>query len=200
MVSLQTLLEPIKPVPRYLKGLTPKLNTQIHPIQTYIPPHLELTPQDITAITQGLTNRTLTLNTYPYQTALLRQLGKQTLLFKVYTSTIFSGQRYLTSSPYEISHDLSYFTNDSVLPQVMRRNGIYDCCVVDERLVSSERIEYERYLEKIEKVKDKTAIGSLFTLIGVIKVKYGDKEAKSVCEKLVEGKRGIIEIAQERLN
>ncbi|EGW33916.1 uncharacterized protein SPAPADRAFT_65120 [Spathaspora passalidarum NRRL Y-27907] len=198
MVSrLHTLLEPIKPVPKYLKKLASQKVTA-HPIQTYIP-HLEFTSRDLTAISQGLTNNTLTINTQPYQTALLRQLGKQTLLFRLYTSTIFSGQRYLASSPYEIKNDLGYFTNDWVIPQVMRRNGIYDCCVVDDRLVTTERIEYERYLNKVKEVKDKTAIGSLFTLIGLVKVKYGDKEAKQVCDKLVEGKRGIIEIVQEEM-
>lgn len=84
----------------------------------------------------------------------------------------------------------------------MKRNYIYDCILPYQGTTRRGVIHSsEKYTEKKKKIQDVTSIGSFYTMIGLLSVKFNmeDMLDKVVYGKIINGQAGLVTLATETL-
>lgn len=138
-----------------------------------------------------------------YTTEKLRSLGKVIFDLHLGLGTFFSKEKYLSLPLNDLEHSMNLFRNERlIIPQFMKRNFVYNCILQYRGTMRSGVIHASKeYEETRAKLQDVTSIGSFYTMIGILSVKFDRDEVvqKIVYGKIINGPRGLINIATENI-
>ncbi|MCP8720164.1 MAG: hypothetical protein M5F18_12855 [Asgard group archaeon] len=171
-----------------------KLKAQ--PILTYID-DLELNFNELLCVAHGLTDMELKINDNNYQTRILRKLGYGKFKVCLLRNTIFLNDRYLTASQVEIEEDLSTFENTEIVYEFLKWNQLHQFSLINRELLINEKLSSEEFKLKRIDLWKKTSLGSFYTMLGILLIKYNEKSVNEfITNKVITGKRGIIDIVK----
>ncbi|RCK63480.1 hypothetical protein Cantr_10201 [Candida viswanathii] len=171
-------------------------------IQSYIAAFgLALSPSELLCVAYGLTEMLVTIGNHRknsvYCTSTLRALGRLRFRFCLLRSTIFVNERYLTASEVEVREDIAAFVNNEVVYEFLKWNGLHLFSLLNRELLILKDLPNEEFKEKKAMLWEKTAIGSFYTMLGILLVKYDEARVNDlITNKIITGKRGIIDIVQ----
>jgi hypothetical protein len=181
------------------------ISSRLQPIERFIGEEYPLSTVEKLSIICGLSNFSIEIpssdnkNQKIYvETDKLRQYGKSTLDLHLNLETVFTNEKYLSSSKYELSHDIELFENSSMILRFMKNNLMYNSTIPFRGSMKSGKITNQD-VDKItkEKILDATSIGSFYTLIGLLCTKFHKQEIidNVVVGKILHGPKGLINIA-----
>lgn len=138
-----------------------------------------------------------------YTTEKLRSIGKTIFDLHLGLSTVFTDEKYLSLPSESLEQTMNLFNDErKIIPLFMKRNYIYDCILpyqgtTREGLIHST----EKYTEKKRKIQDVTSIGSFYTMIGLLSVKFNMEDVlnKVVYGKIINGQSGLVTLVTETL-
>lgn len=142
------------------------------------------------------------MNALIYTSDRFRILGKSLFELHLNLATIFENGRYLSLPANEVAHRLHLTNNDTLICNFMRNHLLYDSIQpyrgtfrAGLRDVSDPEIRQEINLLS-EKIHDKTCVGSFYTLLGLLAMKYDKTEVidKILHKKILNGPSGIIKL------
>lgn len=188
------------------------LESRAHLVQRFLGNSFKLPFDDLLPIICGLANMKIEHRSSPTGSAfekgfvhqsVLREVGKRLFECSLNSATIFTGLSYLSMSQSELEHNLAYFKDyDRLIIEFMRRQLLYDCSIPyrgiqDYGLLLTTDAELLRV-----KIKDKTAIGSFFSLLGVLVLRFGTTRVNTefIHDKVLSGSNGIYSIASSKRN
>ncbi|KAK6453775.1 uncharacterized protein RJT20DRAFT_131205 [Scheffersomyces xylosifermentans] len=170
--------------------------------------HLDIRQQQ-TAKTTPEENHLESKNaTFPSQTVLieterLRALGKIILRTHLDIETVFMNERYLSSPTNEIFDSLDFFDNErEIIPEFMKRNLLFTAILPYRGAMKWGAITEEHLLTETKNtILEQTCIGSLYTLIGLLTMKFNKNEVrdKVLLGKIINGRLGMINLTSETL-
>lgn len=138
-----------------------------------------------------------------YNTEKLRLVGRAIFDLHVGLGTIFINENYLSLPSENLEQTMSLFNDErAIIPLFMKRNYIYDSVFRYRGAMKSGIIcSGKEYEETKLKIQDVTSIGSFYTMIGILAVKFNKEDvlAKVVYGKILNGQTGLINIATESL-
>ncbi|RCK66301.1 hypothetical protein Cantr_02033 [Candida viswanathii] len=167
-------------------------------IQSYIADFdLALNPSELLCVAHGLTDMLVPIGHNVYGTSTLRALGRLRFRFCLLRNTIFVNERYLTASEVEVREDIAAFVNNEVVYEFLRWNGLHLFSLLNRELLILKDLPNEEFKERKAMLWEKTAIGSFYTMLGILLVKYEEARVNNlITNKIITGKRGIIDIVQ----
>ncbi|KAL6450097.1 hypothetical protein SBY92_002039 [Candida maltosa Xu316] len=175
----------------------PTFHTTMQPLLSYI--DMDLGFKELLCIASGMTNMELNLNNNIYQSETLRRLGQTKFHSQLLTNSVFINDRYLTANEAELVEDLENFDNDAILYEFLKWNSLHQFSLINREVLISKRLSQEEFNLKKMKLWKKTSIGSFYTLIGILLVKFkGDVVNELLSDKVINGKRGIKDIVRSK--
>lgn len=199
-----------KQVERRLNGRTEKL-------QSIIGKEFVLLPKEAIVILCGLSNALIKFpqvndSNIIHEASKLRDIGMNTYKITKETLLLFGDLQHL-SAPWEELVTALKAVNDEkyIIPQFMKANVIYDLVIPFRgatkgvaHLLQSEPSttgEIVELTERKQKIRDATSIGSFYTLIGLLVVKYGKEMVveRFLVPRVFNGNNGIIDIITSRI-
>ena len=156
---------------------------------------------ELICIAYGSTNMELKLKNNIMETDTLRKLGKTRFKMSLFKNTIFIDDRYLTATPMELSSDLDIFNNEEVIYEFLKLNQLHRHSLLNRELLINTKLPRKDYVTKRQMLWKQAAIGSFYTMLGIVMVKYRDEKLldKLIIDKIINGKRGVIKIVQRNL-
>lgn len=132
----------------------------------------------------------------------IRDIGRKVFDLHWKLSTIFSNEHHLSSSSEmlaETSHVVD--NNREIIPLFMTANSLYDCVRGYRGAMKGGVIKnFSKYLKVKAEILNSTSIGSFYTLIGILYIKFGQQGLEKVIyPKIIGGARGITSIAMKEL-
>lgn len=171
-----------------------KLKAQ--PMLSYID-GFDLNLNEIICITNGLTNMDLKIGDNIYHTRLLRKLGCAKFKFCLLRNTIFINDKYLTSSQVDIHEDLRLFHSSEIVFEFLKWNRLHQFSLINRELLINEKLPSDEFKAKRADLWKKTSIGSFYTMLGILLIKYDEQLVNDfITDKVITGKRGIIDIVK----
>ncbi|CAK9437422.1 uncharacterized protein LODBEIA_P18000 [Lodderomyces beijingensis] len=164
---------------------------------------LTLSPRELLAISKGLTNAEIPARLTGdertmLETEKLRSLGKFSFQLSIINYfRIFQDVRYLSYSEFELNSDMEMVTNGDLIREFMKWNALTGCVSMNSGFLISEFVEKEEFEKKKIHVFKATAVGSFYTMIGIVYANYRD-QFDEFMGKVINGKRGIIEIVKSQ--
>lgn len=138
-----------------------------------------------------------------YTTEKLRSIGKSIFDLHLGLSTLFTDEKYLSLPSESLEQTMDLFNDErKVIPLFMKRNYIYDCILPYQGTTRRGVIHStEKYVEKKKKIQDVTSIGSFYTMIGLLSVKFNMEDVLDnvVYGKIINGQGGLVTLATETL-
>lgn len=138
-----------------------------------------------------------------YTTEKLRSIGRAIFDLHLGLSTVFTNEKYLSLPSESLEQTICLFNNErEMIPLFMKRNFIYDCVLRYRGTMRGGVIHStEEYDDTKMKIKEVTSIGSFYTMIGLLSVKFNRDEVltKVVYGKIINGQTGLINLATESL-
>lgn len=138
-----------------------------------------------------------------YTTEKLRCIGKSIYDLHIGLSTIFADEKYLSLPSDSLEQTMNLFNDDRrILPLFMKRNFIYDCILPYQGTMRCGMIHSsEKHTKRKMKIQDATSIGSFYTMIGLLSVKFNKENVlnKVVYGKIINGRAGLVTLATETL-
>lgn len=132
----------------------------------------------------------------------IREIGKNVFDLHWKLSTIFANEHHL-SSPSEMLAETVHAVdnNRDIIPLFMTANSLYNCIQGFRGAMKGGAInDFNKYLETKSKILNSTSIGSFYTLIGIIYIKFGQLGLEKVIyPKIIQGTRGITSIVMKEL-
>lgn len=131
----------------------------------------------------------------------LRIAGKTFFDLHTKIGTVFMNEKHLALSSLDLERTIDAFTNaERVIPLFMKHNNMYNILSTPSSVKASPVLQSAQTLSQ-KKLLDATSIGSLFTLIGILLLKYEKHEVSShlINSKLINGPRGLLSIATDDL-
>ncbi|KAI5957087.1 hypothetical protein KGF54_000015 [Candida jiufengensis] len=178
-------------------------STNVQPLIKYLNP-LVLSNYELAIISNGLTN--LELHTridntsIIYESDKIRSVGQNIYrLLLVNQLKIFQNLKYLSNSENEIESDLNWVWDNSIILKFMKLNGLSNSITINSEFLINEFIDHDLYQLKKQKVINATTIGSFYTMIGLISIKYKQNLDNETIDKILNGKRGIFNILKDNL-
>lgn len=154
-----------------------------------------------TIVAPGNTNRS---NTFHGATLVhsdkLRYMGKRMVKLHLDNNTVFIGNRYLSLPLIDIERDLDLFSDDSdLIPRFMRQNNLYQAVIPYKGTMRMGPFASKENYEKMRtKICDVTSVGSFYTMIGLLHIKYPHADVGNfIRKKIVEGANGLVSIASK---
>lgn len=187
-----------------------EISSRLKPIQDFIGPSHPLTTMEKLSIVSGLSNFELETKKYNTKHRIfiesdkLRLFGKMILQKNLLTETVFADERYLSNSIPELESDLSIFENSDIIPEFMRKNMMLNSVIPFKsasRLAKlspeTKDLSYDEIGEIGHKISNRTCVGSLHTMIGILFTKFDSTDVleKVILPKIIHGSRGLINIA-----
>lgn len=162
---------------------------------------LDFNTTELIGIAYGSTNMELKLKNNIMETDTLRKLGKTRFKMSLFKNTIFIDDRYLTATPMELSSDLDIFNNEEVIYEFLKLNQLHRHSLLNRELLINTKLPRKDYVTKRQMLWKQAAIGSFYTMLGIVMVKYRDEKLldKLIIDKIINGKRGVIKIVQRNL-
>lgn len=185
------------------------ISSRLVPIQNFVGSKFPLNTMEKLSVICGLSNFSIESSKYITKHKIytesdkLRKFGQLTLSLHLGLETVFLSENYLSTSKSELLYDLSLFDCNSVIPQFMKKNMMFNSIIPFRGAMRSGKIEsLDLYEETKAEILNKTSIGSLYVLIGLLSTKF---DTKSIVEeillpKIIHGPQGIINIATNNLN
>ncbi|KAG2734161.1 hypothetical protein G9P44_002167 [Scheffersomyces stipitis] len=137
------------------------------------------------------------------ETDRIRAIGKHALKMLLDVETVFMNERYLSSSTKDIFDSLDFFNNEQgVIPEFMKRNLLYNCILPYRGAMKFGRIADETTYAQVKAgILDRTSIGSLYTMIGLLTIKFDRQKVREsfLLKKVIHGGLGIINLTSEAL-
>ncbi|CUM51507.1 uncharacterized protein AC631_01891 [Debaryomyces fabryi] len=138
-----------------------------------------------------------------YTTEKLRNIGKAIFDLHLGLSTIFADEKYLSLPSDSLEQTMNLFNDDrEIIPLFMKRNFIYDCILPYQGTMRCGMIHSSEMNKKRKvKIQDATSIGSFYTMIGLLSVKFNKEDVlkKVVYGKIINGRTGLVSLATETL-
>lgn len=138
-----------------------------------------------------------------YTTEKLRNIGKAIFDLHLGLSTIFADEKYLSLPSDSLEQTMNLFSDDrEIIPLFMKRNFIYDCILPYQGTMRCGMIHSSEMNKKRKvKIQDATSIGSFYTMIGLLSVKFNKEDVlkKVVYGKIINGRTGLVSLATETL-
>lgn len=138
-----------------------------------------------------------------YTTEKLRNIGKTIFDLHLGLSTIFADEKYLSLPSDSLEQTMNLFNDDrEIIPLFMKRNFIYDCILPYQGTMRCGMIHSSEMNKKRKvKIQDATSIGSFYTMIGLLSVKFNKEDVlkKVVYGKIINGRTGLVSLATETL-
>lgn len=131
----------------------------------------------------------------------LRVAGKTFFDFHTKIGTVFMNEKHLALSSLDLEKTIDAFTNaERVIPLFMKHNNMYNILSTPSSAKVSSALQSDQTFSQ-KKLLDATSIGSLFTLIGILLLKYKKYEVSDhlINSKLINGPRGLLSIATDDL-
>lgn len=182
-------------------------------IQRFLGPTFPLLPREHLSIMCGLSNIELEFpspkppflalkNSLIIETDKLRNVGQSKIELELSLNTIFISQKYLSTSMAEIDYNIRLFGEyDVIIPEFMRKNLIYGSIFPFRGAMRDGPVHSpEHYDASREAILRRTSIGSFYTLLGILYVKF-ERELveRFITEKVVNGNLGLVNIAMETM-
>ncbi|KAK8440778.1 hypothetical protein ACI3LY_000941 [Candidozyma auris] len=176
-------------------------------VQRFLNPYFSLAFKDLLLITCGLANFKIQQHSKPagpvfdkgyIHQNVLREWGKRYFDLNLKKAAIFPSLSHLSMSHSEIDHHLSYFTDmNAIISEFMGRQLLYECLIPCRGAQVDGKLSREEADQLRASIRDKTAIGSFYTMFGVLLFRYGKGEATQdfLQRKILDGKNGIYGIA-----
>lgn len=193
------------------RGIT---ENRVKPYTTFLGPEFELNIPELTCVAYGLSNTEIIinenkedpLNNVIYETKKLRQLGKILYQYTLLTDTVFKSPEYLSRLDETVKYDMEVLVKDnSLITEFMKSSKLYDCSFVDSQF-NVRRIHVHRNIGEerhqfIQYVKDQTVVGSFYTMLGFLLIKYGRESTKKFIQSnIIHAPHGILQIIYTRLS
>ena len=138
-----------------------------------------------------------------YTTEKLRSIGKSVFDLHLGLSTVFADEKFLSLPSEKLELTMNLFNDErKIIPLFMKRNYIYDCILPYQGTTRGGVIQStEKYTEKKRKIQDVSSIGSFYTMIGLLSVKFDMEEVldKVIYGKIINGQGGLVTLATEAL-
>ncbi|CAX40356.1 conserved hypothetical protein [Candida dubliniensis CD36] len=175
------------------------LKQKMSSLQSYL--KLDFNTDELICIAYGSTNMELKLKNSIMETDTLRELGKSRFKLSLLKNTIFIDDRYLTATPLELSSDLDVFNNEDILYEFLKVNQLHRHSLLNRELLINIQLPRKEYVMKRHMLWRQAAIGSFYTMLGIVMVKYHNGKIldKLITDKIINGKRGVIKIVQRNL-
>lgn len=200
------------------KELEKRLTGRTDKLQAIIGNEFKLLPKEAIVILCGLSNSLVQLGLYGtdsankimFESSKLKDIGESTYRFTKQTLLLFGDLQYL-SAPWEELLKALRAVNDEafIIPEFMKANLIYDLVIPFRgttrgfaHLVDSELSEdITQLAARQRRIKDATSIGSFYTMIGLLVIKYGKERIVEnfLVPNVFNGKNGIIQIITDRI-
>ncbi|KAI5964426.1 hypothetical protein KGF57_001100 [Candida theae] len=167
----------------------------------YVDP-VKFSNEELACISNGLTNLELRIENDEghvsfIETDRLRRLGKTTFqLALVNQFRIFQNVGFLSYSETDIESDLAWLLNDETIVEFMKLNGLANCVAMNRELLINENLARFEFETKKKMVFSATAIGSFFTLVGLMQFKPRPGSSE-LMDKIINGKRGVFGILKQ---
>lgn len=132
-----------------------------------------------------------------HETEKYRQIGESVYGLTRDTLLIFGDLQHLSTSSEELEDLLRQFNNDlNVIPQFMKNCLLYDVVITARGVMRPYKCTQEEAEKRAIRLRDHTAIGSFYTMIGLLVVKYGKEKVveEFLVPKVFNGDNGIINI------
>jgi len=178
--------------------------SRLQPIERFVGEEYPLSTIEKISIICGLSNFSLEIpspnnkHKVYVETDKLRQYGKSTLDLHLNLETVFTNEKFLSSSIYELNHDIELFENSSMILRFMKNNLMYNATIPFKGSMKLGKITNQE-VDKVtkEKILNATSIGSFYTLIGLLCTKFNKQEVidNVVLGKILHGPNGLINIA-----
>ncbi|EGV66333.1 hypothetical protein CANTEDRAFT_91501 [Yamadazyma tenuis ATCC 10573] len=178
-------------------------------VQQVIGQAFPLEPKEAIVILCGLSHAELAKDGTPdsmqkvvYDSEKLRQIGKGVYTVTKDTLLVFGDHQYLSTPTPELEYIITQIRDDrSIIPQYMKNCLLYESVIPFTGSMRAGSLEPEKAKERKAKIQDVSAIGSFFTMIGILTIKFGKEKVveELLVPKVFNGKSGIIEIITERI-
>ncbi|ODV80286.1 uncharacterized protein CANTADRAFT_5934 [Suhomyces tanzawaensis NRRL Y-17324] len=136
-----------------------------------------------------------------YESSRLRQMGQTIIKLHLSLQTVFTDESFLSSSGEEVEQDVDFFekAEEFMIIEFMKKNLVYNNVVPFQGAMRHGPIHsQQKYTDRKKRIRDKTSIGSFYTMVGLLHVKYLDRVLESVIiNKIINGSSGLVNIRVE---
>lgn len=137
-----------------------------------------------------------------YSSEKLHALGIAIMESYMTLTTLFTDESYLSLLSDDLQPIYDLFCDRQIIPEFMSRHRLYDCVVPYRGATRSGRLDtLEEYRAERTKIMDATSAASFYTLIGLLCVKYDQRQVAQsfILPTVLYGPRGLIQLATEKV-
>ena len=149
----------------------------------------------------GINSKSNTTST-TYSSEKLHALGIAVMESYLTLTTLFTDESYLSLLSDDLQPIYDLFCDRQIIPEFMSRHSLYDCVVPYRGAARSGRIDtLEGYQAEKTKIMNATSAASFYTLIGLLCVKYDQRQVAQsfILPTVLYGPRGLIQLATEKV-
>lgn len=189
------------------KLLEERIRPRVAKLQQFIGDRMLLLTTELVSILCGSSDFSVIIDgndskTSVFESQKLRLLGKLTYNM-ARDQLVFGDEQYLSSTLTEVQTSLTALNeDDKIIPLFMRKNLIYNSVIPFMGVMKYGLIKDTNVITEAKtRISDLSAIGTFYTMIGVLVVKYGTKHVEELLlgPKVINGNSGVLSIVTEML-
>lgn len=189
------------------KLLEERIRPRVAKLQQFVGDKMPLLTTELVSILCGSSDFSVIIDgndskTSVFESQKLRLLGKLTYNM-ARDQLVFGDEQYLSSTLTEVQTSLTALNeDDKIIPLFMRKNLIYNSVIPFMGVMKYGLIKDTNVITEVKtRISDLSAIGTFYTMIGVLVVKYGTKNVEEILlgPKVINGNSGVLSIVTEML-
>lgn len=189
------------------KLLEERIRPRVVKLQQFVGDKMPLLTTELVSILCGSSDFSVIIDgndnkTSVFESQKLRLLGKFTYNM-ARDQLVFGDEQYLSSSLTEVQTSLTALNEDEkIIPLFMRKNLIYSSVIPFMGVMKYGLIKDTNVITEAKtRISDISAVGTFYTMIGLLVVKYGTKNVEEMLlgPKVINGNSGVLSIVTEML-
>ncbi|RLV86772.1 hypothetical protein JA9_001214 [Meyerozyma sp. JA9] len=149
----------------------------------------------------GINSKSTTAST-AYSSEKLHSLGIAIMESYLTLTTLFTDESYLSLSSDDLQPIYELFCDRQIIPEFMSLHRLDDCVVPYRGATRGAKLDsLEEYKTERTKIMNATSAASFYTLIGLLCVKYDQRQVAQsfILPTVLYGPRGLIQLATEKV-